>query len=392
MPADLQSNGFHRPGTPVLYEEPFIQDCSPRELSVIGASRLSVILLLWLVLSGDLVSAVADDVRVGILGIDNFGSVAYTEFLNRPHAEGDFAGVQVVAAYPVVSPDYPDSEKLQNQWKQQLLNMYQSPKDPLDAVTPIEMVGSVEELLSKCDCVMIFSLDGRLHAEQATAVLKAGKRLFIGRPLAASPEDAVRIFQVAAETKTPCWSSSQHRYSTGFSGMRNHPEVGKVIGCDVYGGWTVDAPDADRFTRPLHSIETLYAIMGPGVVSVSSTGTPTGEFITAIWGDGRVGSYRGIKTGSVKYSATVFGESGVSTAGIYGHGVPVKGVVPTDDRYVGYEGLALEIARFFKGGPVPVTPEETLEIFALLQAAEMSRAQQGALVPLPDLSKQIVQD
>ncbi|MFM7833050.1 MAG: hypothetical protein ACKPJD_14765 [Planctomycetaceae bacterium] len=86
------------------------------------ASRLSVILLLWMMLSSNLVPAVADDVRVGILGIDNFGSVAYTEFLNRPRAEGDFAGVQVVAAYPVVSPDYPDSEKLQNQWKQQLLD------------------------------------------------------------------------------------------------------------------------------------------------------------------------------------------------------------------------------------------------------------------------------
>ncbi|MFM7924574.1 MAG: hypothetical protein ACKPJJ_30495, partial [Planctomycetaceae bacterium] len=129
-----------------------------------------------------------------------------------------------------------------------------------------------------------------------------------------------------------------------------------------------------------------------GVVSVSSTGTPTAEFITAVWGDGRVGSYRGIKTGAVKYSATVFGESGVSTAGIYGHGVPVKGVVPTDDRYVGYEGLAVEIARFFKGGPVPVTPQETLEIFALLQAAELSRAQQGAVVRLPDLTKQLAQE
>lgn len=336
----------------------------------------------------NLTPAVADDVRVGILGIDNFGSVAYTEFLNRPHAEGEFEGVQVVAAYPIGSTDYPDSDKLVAQWKQQLLNLYQNPKDPKDAVPPIEMVGSVEELLARCDAVMIFSLDGRLHVQQASAVLRAGKPLFIGRPMAASAEDVVKIFQLAAETKTPCWSSSQHRYSAGFSGMRNHPEVGKVLGCDVYGGWSVDAPPSDQFTRPLHSIETMYAIMGPGVVSVSSTGTATAESITAVWEDGRVGTYRGIKTGAVKYSATVFGDIGVSTAGIYGHGVPVKGVVPTDDRYVGYEGLAIQIARFFKGGPAPVTPGETLEIFALLQAAETSRAQNGAMVRLPDLAAQ----
>lgn len=328
----------------------------------------------------------AEPVKVGILGIDNFGSVAYTEFLNRPHAEGDFEGVRVVAAYPIGSVDYPDSDKLVASWKDQLLKMYQSPADPKDAVPPIEMVGSLDELLQKCDAIMIFSMDGRLHLQQAEAVLRAGKRLFISRPLASSPADAVAILKLAEETKTPCWSSSQHRFSGGFSGMRNHPEVGRVIGCDVYGGWTVNAPEADQFTRPLHSIETLYTIMGgPGVVSVTCVSTPTAESITALWKDGRVGTYRGIKEGAVKYSATVFGDKGVSTSGIYGHGVPVNGVVPTNDKYVGYEGLATEIAKFFKGGPAPVTPAETLEIFALLQAAEESKAQHGAVVKLKDL-------
>lgn len=328
----------------------------------------------------------AEPVRVGLLGIDNFGSVAYTEFLNRPHAEGVFEGVRVVAAYPSGSPDYPDSDSLRDQWKKQLLAMYQNPKDPRDAVPPIEMVDSVDTLLSKVDGVMIFSMDGRLHREQATQVLKAGKRLFISRPLASSPEDAVAILKLAAELKVPCWSSSQHRYSTGFSGMRNHPEVGTVIGCDVYGGWAANAPAADQFMRPLHSLETLYAIMGPGVVSVSCTSTRTAESITAVWKDGRVGTYRGIKEGAVKYSATVFGDKGVSTAGIYGHGVPVNGVVPTMDRYVGYEGLAIELAKFFKGGPAPVSPQETLEIFAVMQAAELSKSQNGAVVPLPNLA------
>lgn len=343
-------------------------------------------------LTSDVGCHAADPVRVGILGIDNFGSVAYTEFLNRPHAEGVFEGVRVVAAYPIGSPDYPDSDKLVASWQDQLTKMYQNPKDPKDAVPPIEFVNSTEELLKKCDAVMIFSMDGRLHLKQAEAVLKAGKRLFISRPLASSPEDAVAIYKLSAETKTPCWSSSQHRFSGGFSGMRNHPEVGRVIGCDVYGGWTVSAPDADKFTRPLHSIETLYTIMGgPGVVSVTCTSTPTTELITALWKDGRVGTYRGIKEGAVKYSATVFGEKGVSTSGIYGHGVPVNGIVPTTDKYVGYEGLATEIAKFLKGGPIPVSHAETLEIFALMQAAEESKAQNGAVVRLKNLSEGIGQ-
>jgi predicted dehydrogenase len=315
-------------------------------------------------------------VRIGILGIDNYQCVEYTKHFNDPNAEGDFVGLRVTAAFPVTSDSYPDSAGLTGKWKEQLLGLYAG------AVSPVEFVGSMDELLKRCDAVMIMSLDGRQHLEQATAVLKAGKRLFIGRPLAASYDDAVAIMKVAAETKTPCWSSSQHRYSPGFFGMRNHPEVGKVLGCDVYGGWDVKAAEADKFIRPLHSIETLYTIMGPGVVSVTCTSTPSAESITATWGDGRVGTYRGIKEGAVKYSATVFGDKGVSTSGIYGHGVPVQGVVPTNDKYMGYEGIAHEMAKFFKGGPPPVTAAETLEIFALLKAAEESKTDGGAVVKL----------
>ena len=326
-------------------------------------------------------------VRVGILGMDNYQSVAYTQLFNNPKATGDLAGLRVVAAYPVTSSDYPESEALTERWKNQLNTLYQKPKDPKDAVPPVAWVDSVDELLKRCDVVMMMSLDARMHREQAAEVLKSGKRLFIGRPLASSVEDAVAILKMAEETKTPCWSSSQHRYSPGFSGMRDHPEVGRVLGCDVYGGYDLQAAEADKFIRPLHSIETLYTILGPGCVSVSCTSTPSTESITAVWSDGRVGTYRGIKQGKVKYSATVFGEKGVSTAGIYGHGVPVKGVVPTNDKYMGYEGLAIEMAKFFKGGPTPVTAAETLEIYSLMKAAEESKAQQGATVKLTNLTQ-----
>jgi len=338
-----------------------------------------------IIIAADSRASAADPIKIGILGFDNYQAVEYVGFFNNPKAEGDLAGLRVVAAYPVTSADYPESAALTEKWQKQMLSLHQNAADPKDRAPPVEIVNSVDELLNRCDAVMIWSLDGRQHLQQATAVLKAKKRLFIGRPLAASPADAVAILKLAEAMQTPCWSCSQHRYSPGFAGMRNHPEVGHVLGCDVYGGYDVKACAADQFTRSLHSIETLYTIMGPGCVKVSCTSTPSVESITAVWSDGRVATYRGIKDGAVKYSATVFGDKGVSTAGIYGHGVPVKGVVPTDDKYMGYGGLAIELARFFKTGEVPVKPAETLEIFALLQAAEESRAQNGAVVTLKNL-------
>ena len=323
----------------------------------------------------------AEPVKVGILGLDNYQAIEYSAFFNNPMAEGDLAGLRVTAVYPATSPDYPMSAEFTAKWQEQLLARYK--EDP--TVRPIELVSSIDELLLKCDVVMIFSLDGRKHREQATAVINAGKPLFIGRPVASEPEDTVAIYQLAADAKVPLWSCSQHRYSPGFIGMRNHPEVGTVLGCDVYGGFAKEGPEADEFTRALHSIETLYTIMGPGVERLSCVSMPAVEVVTATYKDGRVATYRGVKEGAVKYSATVFGDKGVSTAGIYGHGIPINGVVPINDAYMGYGGLAIELAKFFKTKEVPVAPAETLEIFAFLQAMKESRAQNGAVVTLKKL-------
>lgn len=318
----------------------------------------------------------AEPVRVGVLGLDNYQAVAYTQLFNSPKAEGDLAGLRVVAAVPLGSPEIPESVEGLPKWKEQIKKF------------DVELVESVEEMLRRCDAVMIMSLDGRQHLEQARPVLKAGKRLYIGRPLAASLADAVEIFRLAKESGTPCFSSSQHRFSPGFIGMRNHPEVGAVLGCDVYGGCPTEPHHAELFWHAVHGIDTLFTIMGPGCQSVTNTSTPTAEIITGVWADGRVGNFRGIKQGALKYSATVFGDKGVSVAGVYGHGVPEKGVVPTRDKYMGYEGIAIQMARFFKGSEVPVSPEETLQVFAFMEAAHASKRQAGARVMLKDVLEQ----
>ena len=334
--------------------------------------------VVWLSLSGAAGAEAPKPVRVGIMGLDNYQAVAYAQLFNDPKATGNLAGVRVVAAFPgTASDDIPESVESLPKWKEQIVKFN------------VELVGSIDELLKRCDAVMIMSLDGRKHLAEATAVLKAGKRLYIGRPLAASLSDAVAIMRVAEQTKTPCWSSSQHRYSPGFIGMRDHPEVGKVLGCDIYGGCPTVPHHAEFFGHTVHSIDALYAIMGPGCVSVTCTSTPLVESITGTWADGRVATYRGIKKGAIKYSATVFGEKGVSVAGVYGHGVPVKGVVPTNDKYMGYEGIALEMGKFFKGGPVPVPAAETLEVFAFMEAAHESKQQKGAAVRVADVLEKV---
>ena len=315
----------------------------------------------------------ADPVRVGIIGIDNYQALAFTQLWHKPPADNkDLLGLKVVAAWRGGSPDIEETLVDIKRWEPHLIKQ------------GLTMHDSVDGVLQQCDVVMVMSIDGRAHLKLAAQTLKAGKPTYIGRPMAASLEDVIAMFDLAKKYKTPVFSCSQHRYSPGFIGMRNHPEVGKVIGCNVFGGCPTVEHHPDLFWHAVHSFETLYTIMGPGAVSVTRAKTDDAELVTGIWNDGRIGSYRGIRRGALKYSATVFGEKGVAPAGKYGYAAPVNGVVPKG-RYMGYEGVATEIAKFYKTRKLPIEPSETIELFGFMEAAHESHRKGGVPIRIDDV-------
>jgi predicted dehydrogenase len=335
--------------------------------------RLILLLTMMLLCAFHQTSYSADAVRVGIIGIDNYQGLAFTQLWHKPPADNpDLGGLKVVAAWKGGSPDIKETLVDVERWAPHLMKQGVTFEDSIDAV------------LEKCDAVMIMGVDGRSHLKLAEQALKARKPTYIGRPMAASLEDVIAIFDLAKKYDTPVFSCSQHRYSPGFIGMRNHPEVGKVIGCNVFGGCPTVSHHPDLFWHAVHSFDTLYTIMGPGAVSVTRARTDDAELITGVWKDGRIGSYRGIRRGALKYSATVFGDKGVAPAGIYGYAAPVKGVVPKG-RYKGYEGVATEIAKFYKTGKLPIEPSETIELFGFMEAAHESHRRGGAPVRIDEV-------
>ena len=55
------------------------------------------------------------------------------------------------------------------------------------------------------------------------------------------------------------------------------------------------------------------------------------------------------------------------------------------DKKGGYEPLCREIGKFFRTGVAPVSPAETIEIFAFMEAADESKRQAGKAVSLRDV-------
>src|SRR6185295_2887846 len=90
------------------------------------------------------------------------------------------------------------------------------------------------------------------------------------------------------------------------------------------------------------------------------------DLVSGTWKDGRVGTYRGIRHNKADFGAVAFGSKGIVQAG----------------REGGYEELCREVGRFFKTGISPVRVEETIEIFAFMEAADESKRQGGAPVSL----------
>lgn len=293
------------------------------------------------------------EIRVGIIGLDTSHVAAFTGVLNDPKAEGELQGVKIVAAYPGGSPDIASSRDRVEGFTKELSEKY-----------GVEIVDSIEALLPKVDAVLLESVDGRPHLEQVKPVFKAGKPVFIDKPAAGSLADAVEIFRLSKESGVPCFSSSSLRFSPGIMEMRT--KVGEVLGCDAYSPCSLEEHHPDLYWYGIHGVETLYTIMGPGCSSVSRTQTKDTEFVTGVWNDGRVGTFRGIRGGQSGYGALVFGTKGIAPSGGYG----------------GYKPLVIEIAKFFKTGKPPVSAEETIEIMAFMEAADESKRQGGKPVTL----------
>jgi len=290
--------------------------------------------------------------RIGIIGLDTSHVVAFTKTINDPQKN---FGCRVVAGFPGGSPDVESSASRVEGFTKQLRDEF-----------GVEIVNSIEDLVSKVDGVLLESVDGRPHLKQIRPVFAAKKPVFIDKPMAGSLADVIEIFRLSKENNVPCWSSSSLRFSPGIIGMRNDETVGQVIGCDAYSPCPLEEHHPDLYWYGVHGVEILFTIMGTGCETVRRVQTKDTEFVVGTWKDGRIGTFRGLRGGKTDYGAFVFGSKGIAPGG----------------KYAGYEPLVYEIITFFKTGTVPVPPEETIEIFAFMSAADESKARDGAAVSL----------
>lgn len=293
-------------------------------------------------------------IKIGIIGLDTSHSPAFTKLFNAENPRPELAGFQVVAAYPFGSQDIPSSTKRIPEYIEQVKEW------------GVEINNSIEELLEKVDVVLLETNDGKPRLAQARKVIQAKKPFFIDKPVAASFADIQQIYQEALANQVPIFSASSLRYMSNAQAVRHQNKIGKVLGCDAYSPALLETGHSDLFWYGIHGVEILFTVMGPDCESVSRVSTRDTDLVIGKWKDGRIGTFRGTRSGKHEYGGIAFGSEGNLVLG----------------NYEGYEPLAIKIGEFFKTGKSPVNAAETLAIYAFMEAADESKRKGGEEVAL----------
>jgi predicted dehydrogenase len=303
-------------------------------------------------------SLAAEGKRIGIIGLDGSHAVAFTKVINDPAASPDYRGFRVVAAYPKGSDDIQSSISRVPGYTADMKEL------------GIEIVGSIDELCSKVDALFMVTNDGRQHLEQALIVFKAGKRMFIDKPFAASLKDGMDIFAAAQHFNVPVYSCSNARFSKINQEVANG-KIGKVLGADVYGPSPIEKTHPTLFWYGIHSVEALCTIMGTGCKNVVRIFNDDTDITVGTWPDNRLGVNRAMRVGQRGSGGTAYGDKGIS-----------KLEVDNSENEGGINPAYKQMIDFFSTGIVPVSADQTLEVLAFMEAADESKLSGGKPVDL----------
>jgi virulence factor len=290
-------------------------------------------------------------IKLGILDFDTSHVVEFTKRINHKGIAQDqwVDGAQIVVGCPGESSIAPDR-----------IPVYRKEMEDLG----IPLVEKPGEMIGKVDGMLIESQQGGVHLKRARPFLEAGIPCYIDKPFACSVADARELADLADKHKLPIFSSSSLRYAPELVTYLSDSRHGKSIGALAYGPASLDDGNPGLFHYGIHTVELLYAIMGPGCQRVTCTHEKDVDMVTGHWKDGRVASVRGIRSGRSDYGCLIFTEKAIQS-------------IPIGTRYI-YPALLKKVVQMFAEKKAPLDIHVTIEIVGFIEAALKSANNHGA--------------
>ena len=203
----------------------------------------------------------------------------------------------------------------------------------------VERCDSIEEICQKSDFLIILSPSNpEKHLEYAEKVLKFGKRTYIDKTFAPNYSEARKIFDIAEKNSAQIFSTSALRYASELSAVKNAKNL--VI---TGGGRSVNE-------YIVHQIEQMTVLFGTGAETVIGEDQGEQKLFSVSYKDGKKATL--IFSPVLPFTLCYDGDE--------------SGYLPLTSAY--FDGLMLDIVRFFETGEHNPSKEQTLEIMKIREA------------------------
>ncbi|HEU0165360.1 MAG TPA: Gfo/Idh/MocA family oxidoreductase [Thermomicrobiales bacterium] len=225
---------------------------------------------------------------------------------------------------------------------------------------PNDMLGQVDGVLVVDD-----TNGGAIHADLARPFLEAGMPVFVDKPMTTEYADAVALFEIAGRTGAPLLSCSSLRFAVELEAAREElAKIGKLSS-------VVSVGPGDWFYYGVHAVELLGAVAGTGATTVHRHVFDQRDVVVVGYENGPTAVVETLRDSSYVFELTAYGEKGHLSFAV-------------EDAIGFYSNTMREVVKMVETGISPLTPEQTLEVLAILHAGTRS-AETGATVSLTDV-------
>ena len=283
-----------------------------------------------------------EPLKIAIIGLDTSHSVALPKLMQDPEVQEPVKELKAVTCLRFPTP-------------------FQSEQGQNDRQAYLESIGvkvtrDFDEAVADCDAIMLEINDPAFHLEYFEKCAKLGKPLFLDKPFADNLENTRKIIDIARENNVRFFTASSLRFDIDIAEGAN-ALTAPPVSATAWGPVGKAPAGSSIIWYGVHSFEILNRIMGGGAIAVSGSSDMHGGVFHVIYADGRRGIVE-LSRNCYRYGATCRDAAGNTEI------FRVSGRVPF------YRMLLLEIVKFFQGGDSSVSLADSVEIMAMLCAAD----------------------
>jgi len=274
--------------------------------------------------------------RLGLVGVNTSHADAFSRIFNGDESNDPQIGNARITY--LWGNDLARNEELQTRHRIETL-----------VTDPNDMIGNIDGVLIIDD-----TGGGATHADLARPFIEKGVPTFIDKPMTVNYEDAVSLFELAAQHNTLLTSSSALRFPVEFDAAKQAEleAIGKISSI-------VSVGPGEWFYYGIHAVELLGTVAGTGATSVLRIPYDKKDIAIIEYGDDQIAVVETLRDAVYTFHLTIFGEKGWVS-------------IEAKDMRGFYRKQMESIVTMIETGVAPVSAEQTLEVHAILHAGTKS--------------------